>query len=109
MTVAATSRELVLQTLHFQDPQRAPRELWVLPIAPAQHPAAYAELVRDYPNDIVGAYGHERARPPVVGNPHGIGQYTDEWGATFVNIQQGIIGEVKQPLIENWDEYLARV
>ncbi len=107
--MTATSRELVQQTLNFQDPARAPRELWVLPIAPAQHPAAFAELQRDFPNDIVGACGYERERAPVVGDPHGVGQYTDEWGATFINIQPGIIGEVKRPLIENWDDYLQRV
>jgi uroporphyrinogen decarboxylase len=109
MLVAATSRELVQQTLNFQNPARAPRELWYLPIAPAQHPVAFAELQRDFPNDIVGACGYERERAPVVGDQHGIGQYTDEWGATFTNIQPGIIGEVKRPLIEDWDGYLQRV
>jgi uroporphyrinogen decarboxylase len=109
MLVAATSRELVQQTLNFQNPARAPRELWVLPIAPTQHPVAFAEIQRDFPNDIVGACGYERERAPVVGDPHGVGQYTDEWGATFTNIQPGIIGEVKRPLIEDWDGYLQRV
>lgn len=107
--MAATSRELVQQTLNFQNPARAPRELWVLPIAPAQYPVAFAELERDFPNDIVGACGYERARAPVVGDQHGVGLYTDEWGATFTNIQPGIIGEVKRPLIEDWDGYLQHV
>ncbi len=44
-----------------------------------------------------------------MGDPHGVGQYTDEWGATFTNIQPGIIGEVKRPLIEDWDGYIQRV
>jgi hypothetical protein len=107
--MTATSRELVQQTLTFQNPARAPRELWALPIAPAEHPTAYAALVRDFPADIIGAAGHEHVRAPVVGDPHGIGTYTDEWGATFTNIQAGIIGEVKRPLIEDWADDSLKV
>jgi uroporphyrinogen-III decarboxylase len=33
----------------------------------------------------------------------------DEWGSTFHNIQPGVIGEVKDPLIEDWATDVARV
>jgi hypothetical protein len=107
--VTATSRELVRQTLDFQNPARAPRELWALPIAPATYPVEHAALLRDFPPDITGVGGHERARPQTKGDPHGIGEYTDEWGATFTNIQAGIIGEVKRPLIGAWEEDAMRI
>ncbi len=99
----ATSRELVLQTLNFQDPARAPRDLWTLPIAAKAYPQEHAAILGDFPSDMRGIAGHERQRPPTQGNPHQVGEYVDEWGCTFTNIQNGVIGEVKQPLVRDWD------
>jgi uroporphyrinogen decarboxylase len=107
--MAPTSRELVLQTLNFQSPARVPRNLWTLPIAQSAHPEAYRAIVEAFPSDIDSADGHERVNAPTHGDPHGIGVYTDAWGATFVNIQAGVIGEVKAPLIEAWPRDADRV
>jgi len=41
-----------------------------------------------------------------AGDPYATGTYTDEWGCVFENIQAGVIGEVKHPIvpdIENLD------
>ena len=40
------------------------------------------------------------------GDPYENGEYVDEWGCRFVNIHRGIIGEVKEPLIEGeeWED-----
>lgn len=97
-----TSRELVHCTLRRQNPRRAPRQLWVLPIADRQHPTELAAIRRDFPDDITGVDGHLRQSPPTRGDMHARGQYTDPWGATFVNLQDGVIGEVKAPLIKDW-------
>jgi hypothetical protein len=99
----------VHQTLTFQRPSRAPRDLWVLPIAIAEHPLTYEELRRDFPSDFASACGYEKEQAPTVGDPHGVGLYTDAWGATFTNIRPGIIGEVKTAAIVDWDDYLACV
>jgi uroporphyrinogen decarboxylase len=40
----------------------------------------------------------------VQGNPYSVGTFVDEWGCTFKNIQSGVIGEVKEPLIKTWDD-----
>jgi hypothetical protein len=40
----------------------------------------------------------------VKGNPTGIGLYVDEWGCEFENIQEGVIGEVKHPMISDWSK-----
>lgn len=98
-----TSRELVYQALNFKKPYRAPRDLWTLPIAQWSHPKEYAALVADFPPDIVGVSGHERHIAPTYGDQYAIGEYTDEWGSTFHSIQAGVIGEVKDPLIKDWD------
>jgi uroporphyrinogen decarboxylase len=107
--VAATSRELVYQTLNFTGPARAPRDLWTLPIAAQAHPAALAAILEAYPPDMTGVDGFERERAPTRGDQYAIGAYTDEWGATFVSVQAGVIGEVKQPLIGDWATDVPRV
>jgi len=107
--MTATSRELVHQTLNFAGPARAPRDLWTLPIAQKAHPATVASILARYPPDITGIDGHERTRVRTRGDQYAIGEFTDEWGATFVSVQAGVIGEVKQPLIRDWATDVPRV
>ena len=101
-----TSRERVHRCIEFNHPDRVPRDLWTLPIAELQNGTeAVAALRRRWPVDIGS---------PVVPNPaleatrsgsfYEIGQYRDEWGCVFDNIQQGVIGEVKDPLIKEWED-----
>jgi uroporphyrinogen decarboxylase len=107
--MAATSRELIYQTLNFASPARAPRDLWVLPLAQWTYPLEYQSIIADYPNDIGTPSGHERERAPTKGDQYAKGEYTDEWGCTFTNIQSGVIGEVKDAQIKNWDEDVKHV
>lgn len=107
--MSATSRELVHQTLAFEGPARAPRQLWLLPWAAWAYPAELEALRRDFPDDIVGVRGHLRELPPVQGDPYEVGDYVDEWGCVFHNIQRGVIGEVKRPLVEDWTADLGKV
>jgi hypothetical protein len=107
--MSATAREIVQQTLDFAGPPRAARDLWVLPIAAEQFPAALTELTREFPPDFAAIAGHERATAPTRGDPYAVGEYTDEWGCTFVNIQRGVIGEVKDPPVRDWAADRPRV
>ncbi len=101
--MTATSRELVYQTLNFENPARAPRDLWTLPWADANYPMEVREIREAYPSDLGGPNPHQKEYAPTRGDPYAVGEYTDEWGATFINIQAGVIGEVKDPLIKDWD------
>ena len=107
--MSATSREIVHQSLAFAGPPRAPRDLWVLPIAAEKFPEELKALERDFPSDFTAISGHERQTAPTRGNPHVIGEFTDEWGCTFINIQRGVIGEVKNPPVRDWVADRARV
>jgi hypothetical protein len=107
--MSATSRELVHRTLAFERPARAPRQLWVLPWAAWAYPQELEQLRRDYPDDIVGVGGHLREAPVTRGDPYQVGEYVDEWGCVFQNIQPGVIGEVKRPLIEDWAADVGKV
>jgi hypothetical protein len=64
---------------------------------------------RDFPDDIAGVGGGWSELPPTSGNPYEVGEYVDEWGSVFTNIQPGVIGEVKEPLIADWSTDVERV
>ncbi len=101
-----TSRELVHQTLEFKNPERVPRQLWVLPWANLYCKEGVEGIERDFPMDFSSVDGGEREKPPTQGDPYAIGTHMDAWGAKFHNVQRGVIGEVKEPLIvgEDWED-----
>jgi uroporphyrinogen decarboxylase len=107
--MTATPRELVYQSMHRESPCRAPRQLWLLPWAELHHPAELAELRRAYPDDLVAAPACLKEQSVTEGDPYVRGSYRDEWGSTFENLQDGHIGEVKSPLIRDWDRDTGRV
>lgn len=76
-----------------------PRDLWTLPWAEKRFPEVLKQVRERYPNDIVESPKVYRPSPRVKGDQYEIGSYTDEWGCTFENVQEGVIGEVKSPII----------
>ncbi|HPX41566.1 MAG TPA: uroporphyrinogen decarboxylase family protein [Candidatus Hydrogenedentes bacterium] len=107
--MASTSRERVYQALQFEGPDRAPRNLWSLPWAELHFPEALKKIRDDFPDDFAGAPGYCRESPRTIGNEYSVGRYTDPWGSVFVNLQEGVIGEVKEPLISDWTIDAAKV
>jgi hypothetical protein len=101
-------RELVERTLEFDSPRRIPRQLWLLPWAAMRYPGEAARIQKTFPDDILSSPPFYREEPPVRGDRYARGSSTDEWGCTFENIQDGAIGEVKAPLLEDWSD-LERV
>jgi len=99
-----TGRERVNRCLRFDYPDRVPRDLWMLPAASLQHgDEAMAEFRRRWPADILGAPTSTLKQSlKLSGNPYAVGRFTDEWGCTFENVQPGVIGEVKHPLLDDW-------
>ncbi len=98
------SREIVKQSLEFASPPRIPRQLWTLPWAAENHPLALKRIQEHFPDDIVSSPGFYREQPVVSGDPYEIGTYEDEWGCTFTSCQRGVIGEVKKPVIAEWQD-----
>ena len=102
-----TSRELVKETLEFRNTShRVPRQLWDLPWATIHYPQEMKRLREDFTWDFGGPATSFSAYPPTSGSPAEVGEYVDEWGCTFLNLCQGIIGEVKEPLVkqEDWSD-----
>lgn len=101
-----TSRELVRATLEFKNPPRAPRNMWTLPWAHTHCQDVIDRINRDFPNDFDGPVDFLREIPKTVGDACKVGTYIDEWGCIFTNVQDGVIGEVKNPIIvgEEWED-----
>jgi hypothetical protein len=109
-----TSRELVYETLNFENDGRVPRQLWELPWAKMHHPDKLQRIKDLFPDDIVTApcegfpstEGFQIREGDPQGNPYEVGTYVDGWNCEFTNFQRGVIGEVKSPLItgDNWEE-----
>ena len=106
-----TSRELVKRTLKFDSPERVPRHLWHLPWSDYTYPMELAEILKRFPDDVVGAPEfYTKVDESVLkfywadGGSHMPGEATDEWGCTFTNYQRGIIGEVKNPPVREWTD-----
>jgi hypothetical protein len=76
----------------------------VLAWAGIHYPEELARINQRFPSDIATAPAFLSRPPRTQGVETESGSYTDEWGCTFINIQRGVIGEVKQPLIRTWDD-----
>ena len=99
-------RERVLRCLEFNRPDRVPRDLWWLPIAELEHgKRAFSAFRRRWPADIVDVDVPNKALMGLrKGDPYLAGEYQDEWGCVFKNIQAGVIGQVKTPRLGDWSK-----
>lgn len=102
MRDAMTSRERVKRTLHFENPDRAPRDLWALPGVVLYRRDEYDAMLERFPSDFVGPdmnYGLSERAKPMQGKT---GTYVDEWGCLWEVAEPGVVGEVKQPILDDW-------
>lgn len=102
-----TSRERVYAALENKSPDRAPRDLWTLPWAASHYPKELKKIQEDFPSDFGGAGAVYEEKGIEQGDAYAKGVYIDPWGCEFENIQPGVIGEVKNPLIPTEDEEWA--
>ena len=99
-----SSRKLVLQTLDGENPKRIPKHMWILPWADIHYPGAVERINKEYPDDIIYTPRALVKEPQVTGDFFSKGTYIDEWGCVFQNLDDGIIGEVKNPIIQNFSD-----
>jgi hypothetical protein len=99
-----TSRRLVEKTLSFDNPARVPRNPWTLQWARLHYPAELDQITARYPSDILTSPDYLKTPCRTRGLDWELGTFIDEWGCTFENIQRGVIGEVKHPLIADWTD-----
>lgn len=130
--VALTSRQRVKKALAFESTDRAPRDLWLTPMAQQQCRADINELLQAFPLDIgrapvrwgmsrrarilrlsakpAGEAGHAALGVGVGAEEFRsafaaqclVGAFRDEWGSEWRSLEAGVIGEVTKPVIEDW-------
>jgi len=94
-----TSKERVLRSLHFHNPDQTPRDIWVLPAAFCVHGDKLRLLAS---NDNLDFARVPFSDPTYDASIYKPGEFTDIWGCGWQNRQYGIIGEVKSwPLADN--------
>ncbi len=96
-----TSRERVFRTLEFRNPDRAPRDLWALPWVRQYEPEAMQEVLSRFPGDF-GVCGVLGPSDRVRGEPYRKGTYVDDWGVRWHCGEDGVTGEVKEPILADW-------
>ncbi len=100
MGIPMTCRERVLRTLEFQEVDRVPRQLWALPGIAHDRPDELRLFRARYPaDDIVNAPSIWGDSLRFSGNYSRKGQWTDEWGCVWDVLEDGIIGEIKTPIL----------
>lgn len=104
-----TSKELVYATLENRNTGRVPREMWTLPWAETHYSKEIEQIRKEFPSDFGGVAAVLKEEPKTQGDPYAKGTFVDMWGCAFENIHDGVIGEVKNPLIptedEDWDNW----
>ena len=98
---AMTSRERVIKTLRHEPVDRLPRDLWTVPYIWMFRKDELDKFLSLYPADMTGStrlrYGNSgRAR----GEGCRKGRWVDEFGSEWEALEDGVAGEVKNPLIK---------
>ncbi len=99
--MAQTPREVVTASLKFETPDRMPLDLWALPWWDIHGPDALKRIREAYPADIANPPGVLDPSTVEKGDAYRIGEYVDCWGCTFHNVQDGVHGEVKDPILKD--------
>jgi len=99
-----TSKELVINTINFTNKNRVPRQLWDLQWASNKFPEELKQINTNFPDDLIYSPEFYKEKPILFGDRHKKGIFKDAWGCEFFNLQDGIIGEVKTPLLKDWSD-----
>ena len=89
-----TSREIVSKAVRLDYPGRVPRDCWVLPWAEARYARELATIREMFPWDFAEADVRLKRLPHMKGDIYKRGKHVDDWGCRFMNLENGIIGEV---------------
>lgn len=99
-----TPREVLRKTFTFDFPERLGCCVFALPVFIWDSPEAYEAIMKEFPADCEWAPAPYEPSSCLSGDPFKKGIYVDEWGCVFTNINPGMIGEVKTPLIPDLED-----
>lgn len=96
-----TSPERVGRAIHFERPDRIPIVHAVLPGGLMRHREGLLDVFRRYPSDF-GPPEHEIPESTHIGIEGYHRQYVDEWGVTWTERYEGIIGIPTRHPLADW-------
>lgn len=97
-------RERVERTLKHQSVDRAPRDLWALPGVTVKRQEDWTRLREKYTFDDLQSAGSPYGRSRYAkGTPYEDRQYTDDFGCVWESGEYGVVGEVKQSPLADWN------
>ncbi len=99
-----TARERVIRVLKHEAVDRFPNDLWALPGIRLFHEDKYQQLRASFEWDMTGAPVQYGVSPYAKGTPDRIGSYVDEFGSVRYVAQDGLFGEIKEPVISDWSK-----
>ena len=99
-----TGRERVIAALTFSSPDRAPRDLWVLPYSSMFRAEEVAAVLERYPLDFERVELYPEAVADQENQLAKPGTYTDDWGSVWQIGVPGTIGEVRKPAVGDWSD-----
>lgn len=99
--MSLTGRERIYRTLRFEGVDRPARDVWLLPAAFFGREQELRAILEQYPSDFGPSGYHDPCDESPLYQP---GEWTDPWGSRWVNIQAGMIGEVKYPALDDWSK-----
>ena len=97
-----TSRERMIKVLNHEEVDRFPRHFWTLPSVEMFKMDELKEFKANYEMDIANPIVYFGASKYSKGIPCRKGSYTDEFGSVWEVGEDGVIGEVKNPIFEDW-------
>ena len=95
-----TSKERVLRTLTFNHPDQLPVDCWALPEIYIKYGQGLKDIIDRYSADI-HRVAWKNAEYPF--DRYAAGKFTDAWGCEWHNQRNGIIGEVKDSPLSDWN------
>ena len=79
--------------------------MWLVPWAEHRYADEIARIQRRYPSDFDDAPNVYRPSARRSGDIFSPGTSTDDWGCRFTNIQAGVEGEVRDPVLTDIREW----
>ena len=96
-----TGRERIVKTINYEETDRIPRDVWTTPYINMFKQTEFDRLTKEFPMDIKGAEGIWFAKSGrEKGEQNRKGKYTDAYGCEWTVLEDGVVGEVKDPIIK---------
>jgi len=95
------SRNSVIKTIHFDDPDKLPTDMWIISAAYKKYGKFLYEILEKNPIDFA------RIENQLVSNENNhifeAGSYTDSWGCVWNNVHDGVFGQVRKSPLNDID------